>query len=239
MCGRYSLSASGEQLKEQFGLSASPYGAEPRYNICPGSDAPVVRAGPEWGRTMVDGESVALDHLRWGLIPSWAKDTGSVKPMINARSETVADKPSFRSAFSHRRCLVPANGFYEWKKIGSRKCPFHIHLAEYQLFAFAGLWDRWQGTEGSSITSFTILTTVPNKTVSDIHNRMPVIIDPNNYRLWLDPDISNRSRLEQLLIPYTSSSMTAYPVSDLVNNPRNDGSECISPAQSLDSRAIG
>ena len=163
---------------------------------------------------------------RWGLIPSWAKDPGIGSKLINARAETAAEKPSFRSAFKHRRCLIPATGFYEWGKTDSVKQPFFIRMQDTKPFAFAGLWERWHGTNDSNIDSCTILTTEANDVLSTLHNRMPVILDPDAYELWLNTD---KARLKRLMKPYRSEPLTVYPVSTYVNKPQNDDLKCIEP----------
>ena len=174
-----------------------------------------------------------FQKLRWGLIPSWAKDPGMGVKLINARAETVAEKPAFRSAFQHRRCLVLADGFYEWKRQNGKKQPFYFRFSDGQPFGFAGLWERWRPLEekpgGEEIISCTILTTAANELVQPIHERMPVIVAPQDYDLWLNPQMPTPEQLQQLLCPYPDQVMTAYPVSSLVNNSRQNSSECIIP----------
>jgi putative SOS response-associated peptidase YedK len=172
-----------------------------------------------------------LALFRWGLIPSWAKDPAIGNRMINARSETVANKPSFRSAFRRRRCLVPADGFYEWGKIGGAKQPFFIHMQEESPFAIAGLWEHWQDSEGNEIETCTLLTTEANALLATIHKRMPVILNPGDYARWLDPDSSDPVALHNLLMPYPADAMAFRAVSLHVNNPRNEGPACQEPAQ--------
>ncbi|MCA9916322.1 MAG: SOS response-associated peptidase, partial [Anaerolineales bacterium] len=168
--------------------------------------------------------------FHWGLIPSWAKDPTIGSRMINARSETVTEKPSFRTAFKRRRCLIPADGFYEWQKLGSGKQPMFIRPAEGEErpFALAGLWEFWSDPDGGTIQSCTILTTSPNELMAPIHNRMPVIIEPEDFDLWLNPEPDPEQGLH-LLRPYPAEKMAAYPVSTVVNNPRNDVPDCIQP----------
>lgn len=219
MCGRYSLSASGEKLAEQFQLAEIPELA-PRYNIAPTQEVAVVRQCAE-------GRQLAL--LRWGLIPSWAKDPRSGARMINARAETVAEKPAFRSAFVRRRCLVPADGFYEWKRTAGGKQPFFFQMRDGRPLAFAGLWEQWKSPDGGQIESYTILTTDANELLRPVHDRMPVILPPAAYDLWLDPDVQKPDVLLALLHPYPEEAMTAYPVSMRVNSPANDDPQCIAP----------
>jgi putative SOS response-associated peptidase YedK len=219
MCGRYTLSTPADVLAELFELEVVP-ALRPRYNIAPTQNAPIVRS---------KGESRKLDLLRWGLIPHWAKEKSMGNRMINARSETVADKPSFRSSFKRQRCLVPADGFYEWKIDGSVKQPYHIRLKDGRPFAMAGLWSRWQDPEGEDILTYTILTTEPNPLLADIHNRMPVILPPDAYDIWLGE--SSREDLQALLQSYPAADMEAGPVSRLVNNPTHDDPRCIEWAE--------
>lgn len=219
MCGRYSLSASGEKLAEQFQLAEIPELA-PRYNIAPTQEVAVVRQCAE-------GRQLAL--LRWGLIPSWAKDPSIGARMINARAETVAEKPAFRSAFVRRRCLVPADGFYEWKRTAGGKQPFFFQMRDGRPLAFAGLWEQWKSPDGGQIESYTILTTDANELLRPVHDRMPVILPPDAYDLWLDPDVQKPNVLLALLHPYPEEAMTAYPVSMRVNSPANDDPQCIAP----------
>jgi putative SOS response-associated peptidase YedK len=220
MCGRFTLATPEQDLAVQFNLPEIP-DLKPRYNIAPTQAVAAVRVpGPESDRELV--------MLHWGLIPFWAKDPGLGARLINARSETVADKPAFRAAFRRRRCLVPADGFFEWQKQNGKQ-PFFIRLKNGRPFAFAGLWERWQGEEGSAIESCTLLTTRPNELLRPLHNRMPVILHPHNYALWLDPDAQDVDALHRLLDPYPSGEMDAYPVSRYVNSPRNEGPDCIVP----------
>jgi len=211
MCGRYTLSQSTEALAERFPLDEVP-SLEPQYNIAPTNPVATI---------LVDQHSHkrVLRLLQWGLIPSWAKDLKIGSKMINARAETVHEKPSFRSAFRHRRCLVLADGFYEWQRAQGKKQPYYIRMKDGQPFAFAGLWEHWQGTDGSVIDSCTHLTTEPNELVRPLHNRMPVILKPENYDLWLDPEVQQPEQLQPLLSPYASEGMVAFPVSPQVNNP--------------------
>jgi len=226
MCGRYSLAVSDEDLIRAFELS-EPVSIDPRYNIAPTQQAPVVRRLESDARPR-------LEMMRWGLIPRWAKDDKIGDRMINARSETVAEKPSFKVPLRRQRCLVPATGFYEWKAVGKTaqgkpaKQPYHIHRGDGALFAFAGLWDRWCDPDGETIESYTILTTEPNKLMSTLHNRMPVILGPSDYPLWLDPLVQEPERLIPLLAP-APEELAAHPVSKYVNSPRNDSPDCLAP----------
>jgi len=225
MCGRFVLISSMEALAQQFALSplmatASPP-LYPRYNIAPTQPVVAIRQVDSSGER-------ELTHFRWGLIPSWSKDSKIGSRLINARSETVTDKPSFRAAFKRRRCLIPANGFYEWQRTGDKKQPIYIHSENDDPFALAGLWEIWQSADGDMLESCTILTTEPNELMRPIHNRMPVIIEAPDYDLWLDPGPDPQIALH-LLRPYPAHKMAAYPVSTLVNSPKNDAPQCIVP----------
>ncbi len=220
MCGRYTLSTPGDAVRELFELDAAP-ALVARYNIAPTQEGTVVRAAA--GRRSVD-------LLRWGLVPYWAADPGIGNRLINARSETAADKPSFRDSFRRRRCLVLADGFFEWRRQGpGPKQPYLIRLAGGEPFAFAGLWDRWVPHDGAPIESFTILTTRANELLAPIHDRMPVILARRHHRRWLDPAERSPQRLESLLGPYPAAAMIAFPVSPIVNKPQNDHPGCIEP----------
>jgi len=220
MCGRFSLFSTGELIADQFGVVVD-HDLEPRYNIAPTQPVAAVRL-------TADGSTREFTYLTWGLIPSWAKDPKIGSRMINARSETVAEKPSFRAAFKRRRCLIPATGFYEWQKIGSGKQPMFIHATDGNPFGLAGLWEIWQSADGSVVHSCTILTTEPNELMASIHNRMPVIIEPEDYSMWLDPGPDPQDA-QHLLRSYPAQKMEAYPVSAAVNNPRNENPQCIQP----------
>ena len=221
MCGRFSQTASPEVIAQQFALDDPPL-FTPRYNIAPSQPIVAIRIDP-------DTTTRKLVQLRWGLIPSWAKDPKIGNQCINAKSETVAEKPAFRSAFKKRRCLVIATGFYEWQKRGPVKQPMWIGLRGKQPFAFAGLWEHWQPTDGEPLETCTIITTEPNDLMVPIHNRMPVILAPTSYDQWLDPTFQQAEPLKALLRPYPSEELTAYPVSTLVNNPRHDAPQCLEP----------
>lgn len=218
MCGRFTLRHSGEAIASAFQLPEVPQ-VQPRYNIAPTQLVSTVL------RSL---DSVhELHQLHWGLIPSWAKDSKMGVRLINARAETVGEKPSFRSAFRHRRCLVVADGFYEWQRQENKKQPFYFRLQNDQPFGFAGLWERWKSPDGGEIQSCTILTTEANDLLRSIHNRMPVILDPKDYDLWLDPAVQNTESLQQLLRPYQPEAMTSYAVSTKVNKPTNNTPDCI------------
>jgi putative SOS response-associated peptidase YedK len=221
MCGRFTQTASPEVIAQQFNISTPPL-FTPRYNIAPSQPIAAIRIDSETAiRTLV--------MLRWGLIPSWAKDPKIGYQCINAKAETVAEKPSFRSAFKKRRCLVIATGFYEWQVRGRIKQPMWIGLQSQAPFAFAGLWEHWQPPEGQPLETCTILTTEPNDLMAPIHNRMPVILAPTAYDQWLDPKFQHTDSLKALLRPYPSDALRAYPVSTLVNNPRHDTPQCLEP----------
>jgi putative SOS response-associated peptidase YedK len=213
MCGRYTLYTDLDRLIEQFELFRAA-DIQPRYNIAPSQMVPVVRQAEE-GRELV--------AMRWGLIPSWAKDEKAGYSMINARAETVAEKPAFR----RRRCLIPVDGFYEWKKLERAKQPFHVRLRNGEPFAFAGLWEHWQGPEGRTVESCAIIVTDANELMRPIHDRMPVILDRGSYATWLDPNLTDAERLKALLAPYPNERMEAQPVSAAVNSPKNDRADLI------------
>ena len=207
MCGRFALYAKGEILAEEFGVSARPAGP-PRHNIAPSQDVAAVRAVPAGGV-----REIAL--LRWGLVPFWSKDLAIGSRLINARSETVREKPSFRDAFRRRRCLIPASGFYEWLRKEGGKQPYYVRMRDERPFAFAGLWDRWEGPAGGAVESCTILTTAANDVLAPIHDRMPVILPRAEYGKWLDPALTDTDSLVPLLAPFRPDEMVAYPVISL------------------------
>jgi putative SOS response-associated peptidase YedK len=221
MCGRFTLTVSGEALAEHFNLAETPE-VVARYNIAPTQPVAAVRSARQSGER-------ELTYLHWGLIPAWAQDPAIGSRMINARAETAAEKPAFRAAFKYRRCLVPASGFYEWQKIDGRKQPVFIHLAGGDLFAFASLWEHWQSPDGSEVNSCTLLTTGPNELIRPVHDRMPVILRPEEYDLWLDRDVQQVDRLRPLLRPFPAERMAFFPVSPRVNSPANEGPDCIAP----------
>lgn len=223
MCGRFTLRTSPAVLAEVFELLREPDLA-PRYNIAPTQPVAVIRPADS-------GRELTLMH--WGLVPSWEKDPSGAARLINARAETIATRPAFRSAFRQRRCLVPADGFFEWKKVGKTKQPYYLTLRSGDPFAFAGLWEHW-GHNGSAIHSCTIITGEPNELAAPVHDRMPVILRPEDYDRWLDRRRCDRDELQSLLTPYPAEEMRMQPVSTLVNSPRNDSPECIA---AMDERA--
>jgi putative SOS response-associated peptidase YedK len=223
MCGRFTLTADPADLQQAFPQFTFPQQVAPRFNIAPSQ--PVL--------AIPNDRHNAADFFIWGLIPSWAKDPSIGSRLINARSETLSEKPSFRAGFKYRRCIIPADGFYEWKsQPGTKvKVPYFIQLRSRQLFAFAGLWGEWQSPDGSQIRSCTIITTQPNEFMAAIHNRMPAILPTTVYSRWLDPAVQRLDELQSLLTPFPADEMAAHPVSTLVNNPANDRSECLVPAE--------
>lgn len=221
MCGRFTLRTSPQRIAQTF-LTLVPE-LRPRYNIAPSQPVAAVRLDA----TRHERELVSF---RWGLIPSWADDPKIGYRTINARAETVATKPSFRRAFQKRRCLIVADGFYEWKRNGRGKQPFFIHKRDDGPFAFAGLWESWRGGGGETIESCTLIVTSANPLMEPIHDRMPVILSPDEYDLWLDAEFENRAKLEEMLRPYPGDDLEAYPVSTLVNKPQNDAPQCVAPA---------
>jgi putative SOS response-associated peptidase YedK len=221
MCGRFRQTRSQKQLEESF-QAEGDIEVVPRYNIAP--TQPVATVRQERGKP-----SRRLTNMRWGLIPSWAKDMSIGSQTINARSETLTSKLSFSDAVRYRRCLIPADGFYEWKRTGKTRQPYMFEVGERELFAFAGLWDRWKSPEGKIIESCTILTTTPNALLADIHDRMPVIVQPDKYDLWLDPEVEDFEAIRAILQPYDASQMRHYPVSPRVNSVQNEDAECASP----------
>lgn len=221
MCGRFTLTADPNDLREAFPWLNIPIDVLPRYNVAPSQPVAVI---PNDGKN-------SLDYYVWGLIPSWAKDPSIGNRMINARAETLTDKPSFRNAFRRRRCLILADGFYEWKSVPAQKnkTPMYIHLKGKKPFVFAGLWEDWNPPDGSRVLSCTIITTEPNELLKEIHNRMPVILPESAYQTWLEPGEPNLAALQSLLQPYPADQMHAYPVSTLVNSPANESLQCILP----------
>jgi putative SOS response-associated peptidase YedK len=223
MCGRYTLTSSGEDLALAFELPELPF-LPPRYNMAPTQQAAVVRVTEPGGPRH-------LDLLKWGLIPYWAKEASIGNRLINARAESVAEKPAYRTSFKKKRCLVATDGFYEWKKEGKAKQPYLIRRADHKPFAFAGLWSSWRDQEhgGQIVETFTILTTSPNDLMRPLHDRMPVILSKENFDLWLDPRMEDAETLQSLLVPYAAPDFEAFPVSRAVNSPANDFAGCIEP----------
>jgi putative SOS response-associated peptidase YedK len=219
MCGRYRLSRRKQLVEEYFDTASDEPDWTPRYNIAPTQPIPVIRQHPK--------EPIRqLSLMRWGLIPSWAKNSSAAASMINARAETAATKPAFRDALKSRRCLMPADGFYEWSRTGKAKQPYCFEVNEGKLFAFAGLWERWKDPSGQWVKSCSILTTTPNAVTSAVHDRMPVILHPDSYDLWLDPGMQNVGAVSELLNPYDPRQMRCYPVSTRINHVANDDEAC-------------
>jgi putative SOS response-associated peptidase YedK len=222
MCGRYRLSRRKQLVEEYFNSADWQDDWNPRYNIAPTQPVPVIRQHPK--------EPVRqISTMRWGLIPYWAKHTSGAANTIDARSETAATKPAFRDPLRHRRCLIPADAFYEWKRTTSSKQPFCFEVNDGELFAFAGLWDGWKDPSSDWVKTCSILTTIPNSVTSAVHDRMPVILDPDSYDLWLDPGMTNVQVISELLKPYDARLMRCYPVSTRINHVANDDEECSRP----------
>jgi len=222
MCGRYRLTAKERYLAEHFGIDdVEDVQWTPRYNIAPTQQVVVIRQDR-------DQPKRTISLMRWGLIPYWAQDPSFGNRTINAMAETASEKPAFREAMRKRRCLVPADGFFEWKKLSSkRKQPYNIGMLDDSVFAFAGLWDRWRSSSGELVESCSILTTDANSLTRDIHDRMPVILRPEDYDHWLDPGITDPEQVQELLHPFDPRLMKKYPLSSAVSNVNNDGPECV------------
>jgi len=221
MCGRFTfILPSRKKLQDQFAVTAIPENLASRYNAAPSQNLPVI--------TNEQPKNIVL--YRWGLVPHWAKDIKIGYKMINARAETITEKPSFKNAFKKRRCLVLADGFYEWQKNKDGKIPHRIMLKDKSPFGFAGLWESWKDDQGKELRSFTIITTESNALVKNFHDRMPVILSPEQKNDWLDFDLQ-QEKLIKMLKPYPENKMTAYPVSSLVNSPKNDVPEVIQEIQ--------
>jgi len=223
MCGRYTLTASGEIIAEVFDLQTTPE-IESRFNIAPTHESAVVRHFEDEGTRR-------LDMLRWGLVPSWAKEPGIGNRMINARAETVAEKPSFRSSFRRRRCLAVASGFYEWRKLASAKQPYYIRRTDEMPMAIAAIWDRWFDGQGEPLDTFALITTEASSQLAPIHSRMPVILEPHRFEAWLDPKQREATKLTTFLRTHDRHELTWHPVSRFVNSPSNDSPKCIEPAE--------
>ncbi len=227
MCGRYTLKSPASSIERQFKVEISQAirpGMVARYNIPPGSGVLTVFDDRDAGWRKAD-------FFHWGLVPKWAQDVSIAHKLSNARSGTVREKPSFRDAYRYRRCLIPADGFYEWKRQGSQPRPYYFEVDEGALFAMAGLWEHWQSPDGSEILSCTVLTTGPNETMRPIHHRLPVILDPRDYDRWLDPGDYHGSQLTDLFEPLAADRMRCREVSPLVNNARNEGPELIAAVE--------
>jgi putative SOS response-associated peptidase YedK len=222
MCGRFTLTKSLAEIEEHFAVEHTSIEGvnRVRYNIAPGQNILTV---------IHDGKKNRLGPLRWGLVPSWARDKKIGSKLINARAETIQEKASFKSAFTKRRCLIISDGFYEWKKENGSKQPYRIHLQHERLFAFAGLWEKWRSPQGENLFTCTIITTEPNSVMKQIHNRMPVILRREAEQSWINPATRNPGFLQQLLKPYPAEQMDMYAVSTGVNNPRYDEPELIQP----------
>jgi putative SOS response-associated peptidase YedK len=219
MCGRFAQRTPSKTLAREFQVDEMP-DIEPRYNIAPTQDILSIRQSDE-------GRETAM--LKWGLVPSWAKDVSIGAKLINARSETVTEKPSFREAFKKRRCIIPADGFYEWQRTGGKKQPFFFQMRDEHPFGFAGLWEKWKAVDGQVLETCTILTTEANEVLRPVHDRMPVILHPEDYDLWLDDEPRKLGLMIELLHPYPSSEMVSHPVSTAVNSTNNTGAELMSP----------
>ncbi len=217
MCGRYSLIRI-ESLEERFSVRIPAAGLRPRFNIAPGTEVPVIVAGDSERR---------LEAMRWGLVPSWAADPSVGRPLVNARAETLAEKPSFRGPLERSRCLIPADGFFEWRE-GQ---PFYFRRTDAALFGFAGLFDEWQHPGGSPLRTCTIVTTEPNAVVRPVHGRMPAILRPEHEAAWLAPGSLNAGMLQEVLTPYPAAAMEGYPVQAAVNDPAREGEEAIRPVK--------
>jgi putative SOS response-associated peptidase YedK len=224
MCGRYRLSRRKQLIEESFDTAPWEDDWSPRFNIAPTQPVPVIRQHP----TKPVRE---ISLMSWGLVPNWSKSASSAAGMINARAETAAAKPAFRDPLRLRRCLIPADGFYEWLRTARAKQPYCFEVNCGDLFAFAGLWDGWKEPNGNWIRTCSILTTTPNNVTSAVHDRMPVIVDPDSYDLWLDPGMQNVAAVAELLKPYDARLMRCYPVSTRINHVANDDEECSRPVE--------
>ena len=225
MCGRFNLRTPVAELASFFDIVFDPplqATLAPRFNIAPSQPVLVVRT---------ESDQVSASLVNWGLVPGWTRDPAVGNRMINARCETVSEKPSFRAAFSRRRCLVPATGFYEWQKTGGRgKQPWHIHRPDDSPLAFAGIWEHWEADDGSALETCAIITTAANSRMEPIHHRMPVIVEPADFSAWLDPEHDDRDRLESLMVPCPDGALVTDRIDTWVNRPANEGPGCLQPA---------
>ena len=221
MCGRFAQFTVLEYLQSRFPIDTIACEITPSYNVAPSQEI----------LSIIRRKENRLLKLHWGIVPFWVKDIKKAAKPINARVETAAEKPSFKAAFRYRRCLILADGFYEWKKIGSRKQPWFLTLPEKRPFAFAGLWDAWTGADGSLYHSCTILTTAASDSIREIHHRMPIVLNPDTFYEWLNPDNQDTSKLENLLREQTVQEFIAHPVSTYVNSPKNNDPKCIKPEE--------
>ena len=228
MCGRYLLISPVEAMSKFFDLGGL-LNLPPRYNIAPTQDAPVVRLDQQGGRELI--------LMRWGLVPLWAKDLSMGARAINARAESVAEKPAFRDAFERRRCLVPTDGFFEWEKKGKVRQPWRIGPVEDGLMALAGIWERWRAPAGGVVRSYAVVTTEANELVAPLHDRMPVVIPPERFSEWLDPE-TPQDDLKRLLRPYPAERMKAEPISRRLNDVRNDDAACLEPFEGEEARLL-
>jgi len=219
MCGRFSQHHSDDEIIERFDVASVQFLSAPRYNIAPSQTIAAI----------VQQSERELVGFKWGLVPSWAKDPAIGNRMINAKAETLAEKPSFKQALARRRCLIPADGFYEWKKDKGGSQPFHIRRRDGGLFAFAGLWEEWRSPDGEPLRTCTIVTVEPNELLATLHHRMAAILKPEHESLWLDPAASHAPALLQLLRPYPDDDFECYPVSRSVNSPAHDEASYIEP----------
>jgi putative SOS response-associated peptidase YedK len=222
MCGRYSL-VFIDDLGNRFRVFNPMIGARSRFNIAPGNEMPVI----------IHEEKNEVVMMKWGLVTHWTQDITTAQRPINARAETLSEKPPFKELLKNRRCLVPASGFFEWKKEGNKKIPFYVHLPKTPLFAFAGLYDRWASTDGNLLSSYTIVTTEPNELIAKVHNRMPSILKPEHEDRWLSKTQLNAEALNEILAPFPAENMSMFPVSPRVNSPDADDERIIRPVNTL------
>ena len=223
MCGRFTLHHSTEEVAEHFAVQQVLFPLEARYNIAPGQAVPVVAnstlAGARW-----------LEAMKWGLVPFWAKDPDIGNRLINARAESIAEKPAYKQALKRRRCILPSDGFYEWKAEAGGRVPHHIRRLDGELFGFAGLWEEWESPDGSLLRTCAIITVPPNELMATLHNRMPAILRCEDEDAWLDPELKDTGAILAMLKAYPADEMEAYPVSRRVNAPQNDDESCLEPA---------